>query len=171
MSKNKRELDRHPGTGGSIKSDAKRSGAGQHNWGNDQSAIDDAVVAHKEAEAVAAPTTANSTNPLQPPPPKDDLTSPESLGDLAGVEEQKPLDVSYEEFVKQQQRSGNKAYDARTVANSTFRADRYKGKNYFEKATDELLQGAQKEKKKERKPKNNKPLLNRNILFILPARE
>jgi len=146
--KPKREFERHSGTGGPIKPDSKRSGAGQHNWGDDQEIIGDAVTAHKEAEATAAVTqpTANITNP---PPPKDDL-APESLGDLADAEP-RPNDMSYEEYMKQQQqsRTGVKAYDTRTVA-ANFRPDRYKGKNYFEKATDELLQGAQKEKKKEK---------------------
>jgi len=42
-------------------------------------------------------------------------------------------------------------YDARTVSNDLLTADRYKGKNDYERATDELLSGAQKEKKKEKK--------------------
>jgi len=168
MSKNKREHDRHSGTGGSIKADAKKSGAGQHNWGGADEAIVDAVVEHKETEAAAvAAATAPTVNPAAQATKADDL-NPENYAEL---QEAVPLkeDLSYEEFMKEQKRSNNKAYDARTV-NSSFRVNRYKGKNQQEKATDELLEGVQKEKKKkERNQVKRKLLLKLNIPFILPV--
>jgi len=58
---------------------------------------------------------------------------------------------------KHQEKSSKRVYDARTVSNDLLTADRYKGKNDYERATDELLSGAQKEKKKrKKKPKQQK---------------
>jgi len=146
MSKPKREFERHSGTGTPLKPQAKKSGGGQHNWGGSEEEIKDAVVAHEEEKESAAPTN----QPEQPATfkPKDEA-NPENLGELQETEEI-DTSVSYEEFMKQKQKQTNrsKAYDGRTVPNLTYRVDRYKGKNQHEKATDELLEGAQKEKKK-----------------------
>jgi len=53
MSKPKREMERHSGTGHSIKEPAKRDGGGGHGWGNDTEEIHDAVVKHVEEEKAA----------------------------------------------------------------------------------------------------------------------
>jgi len=150
MSKEKRELERHSGTGHSIKEGPKRSGGGGHNWGDDVQEMQDAITKHVETEAKeqgAHDDTANKKISEKNP----DEPNPENYGDLLTAEKTIP-DVSYEEYVNQKQnKGGKKAYDARTVKNDSLTADRYKGKYEYERATDELLQGAQKEKKKRKK--------------------
>ncbi|ETO09716.1 hypothetical protein RFI_27661 [Reticulomyxa filosa] len=143
VGKTKREHDRHSGTGQAINDNTKRGGGGGHNWGDASEQIRDAVDKHVEEDAAVPKEEAKA--------PKKDELDPQNYGDLATTEK-KDLDVSYEEYMKQKQKSGKKAYDTRTVTNHSLTADR-----------------AQQRKKKRKKPKKQQKLIQPEYSF-LPAR-